>query len=107
MLKLVKKHDWLELKAENLLLKDEVDRLSAKLETAKAETAEIEKKVDAWQEKKPYCGGHCNVCKHGYTVKCGYVSPLGFHTKPETGCMLEAKLSCYLFEPKEVEEAGK
>ena len=107
MLKLVKKHDWLELKAENLLLKDEVDRLSAKLETAKAETAEIEKKVDAWQEKKPYCGGHCHGCKHSYTAKVGYDSLRGFLTKPEMGCMLKAKLSCYLFEPKEVEEAGK
>ena len=101
MLKLVKKHDWLELKAENLLLKDEVDRLSAKLETAKAETAEIEKKVDAWQEKKPYCGKHCQACKHGYATQEGIFSRTVY------GCYLNAENDCYLFTRKEVEEAGK
>ena len=101
MLKLVKKHDWLELKAENLLLKDEVDRLSAKLETAKAETAEIEKKVDAWQEKKPYCGKHCQACKHGYATQDGIFGRTVY------GCYLNAENDCYLFTRKEVEEAGK
>ncbi len=107
MLKLVKKHDWLELKAEKQLFKDEVDRLSAKLEDALALAEQLQEQIDAWQEQKPYCGGHCHGCKHSYTAKCGYDSPLGFLTKPEMGCMLKAKLSCYLFEPKEVEEAGK
>lgn len=101
MLKLVKKHDWLELKAENLLLKDEVDRLSAKLEVVKAETAENEKKVYAWQEKKPYCGKHCQACKHGYATQ------EGIFNRPVYGCYLDAENECYLFTRKEVEEAGK
>lgn len=100
MLKLIKKHDWLDLKAENLLLKDKVKELSAKLENAKAETDEIQKKVDAWQEKKPYCGKHCHGCKHSY-VTYESVFSKGY------GCYLNAENECYLFTRKEVEEAGR
>ena len=105
MLKLVKKHDWLELKAENLLLKEEVGRLSAKLESvmeiAKEEADELRKQVGAWQEKKPYCGKHCQACKHGYATQEGIFS------RPVYGCYLDAENECYLFTRKEVEEAGK
>lgn len=94
MLKLVKKHDWLELKAE-------VDMLRAKLEDAKADAEELQAKADAWQEKKPYCGKHCQGCKHGYATQDGIFGRIVY------GCYLNAENDCYLFTRKEVKEAGK
>ena len=101
MLKLIKKITWMKMKDENMLLKEALNGLEAKLANAEADNANLQEKIDAWQEKKPYCGGHCQGCKHSYVTKEGFLG------RPVYGCYLNAENDCYLFTRKEVEEAGK
>lgn len=101
MLKLIKKITWMKMKDENMLLKEALNGLEAKLANAEADNANLQEKIDAWQEKKPYCGRHCQGCKHGYATQDGIFG------NPVYGCYLNAENDCYLFTRKEVEEAGK